>query len=114
MAFKEAFLKGMPVILEPVMSVAAVCPDEFTGGVNTDLCGRRGRILGMDGDAGGHRQTIRAAVPEAEVLRYSTDLRSMTQGLGTYTLKFSHYEEVPEHIAQPLMTAFQAARAVGE
>jgi elongation factor G len=86
---------------------------EFMGDITGDMSSRRGRILGMDSDGGGHKETIRACVPEAEVLRYSTDLRSMTQGLGTYTLKSSHYEEVPENVARPLKEAYEQERAAG-
>ncbi len=112
-AIHEGVLKAQPCLIEPVIELAVTAPIEFMGDITGNLSARRGRILGMDSD-GGHKETIRAAVPEAEILRYSTDLRSMTQGLGTYTLKFSHYEEVPDHIAQPLIAAFQHARAVGE
>ncbi len=113
MAIHEGVLKARPCLLEPIMEIAVTVPMEFMGAITGDISSRRGRILGMDSD-GGHRETIRAEVPEAEILRYATDLRSMTQGLGAYTLKFSHYEEVPDHIAQPLTAAYQQARAVGE
>ena len=90
---------------EPIVEVAVTVPMEFMGDITGDMSSRRGRILGMDADGGGHKETIRAVVPEAEVLRYATDLRSMTQGLGIFTLKFSHYEEVPDHAARPLIEA---------
>jgi elongation factor G len=64
--------------------------------------------------SGPGKQTVRASVPEAEVLRYSTDLRSMTQGRGTYTIKFSHYDEVPDHVAKELIAAYEKAREHGE
>jgi elongation factor G len=113
LAIHDGIMKAHPCLLEPIVEIAVTVPIEFMGDITGNLSARRGRILGMDSD-GGHRETIRACVPEAEILRYSADLRSMSQGLGAYTLKFSHYEEVPEHIAQPLMAAFQQARAAGE
>lgn len=120
LAFKQAayqaIQKGVkdarPCLLEPVMEIAVTIPDDFMGDINGDLNSRRGRILGMD-TAGPGRQTIRAMVPEAEVLRYSTDLRSMTGGRGTYALKFSHYDEVPEHISSAIIAAYEKERAEG-
>ncbi len=121
MAFKlaasKAIMKGIadasPCILEPIMEIAATIPEEYMGDINGDLNSRRGRILGMD-PLGGGRQCIRASVPEAEVLRYSTDLRSMTQGRGSYELTFSHYDEVPEHVAKEIRAAYEKARQEGE
>ncbi|NLF59385.1 MAG: elongation factor G, partial [Candidatus Hydrogenedens sp.] len=83
---------------------------EFMGDISGDLNSRRGRLLGMDA-VGGGRQVIRALVPEAEILRYSTDLRSMTQGRGSYELKLSHYDEVPEHVAKEIITAYEKTRS---
>ncbi len=88
------------------MEISVVVPEEFMGDITGDLNSRRGRILGME-PAGPGRQMIRAYVPEAEVLRYSTDLRSMTGGRGTYSLKFSHYDEVPEFVAQTIIAAYE-------
>ncbi len=113
LAVHEGILKAQPCLLEPIVEIAVTVPMEFMGDITGDMSSRRGRILGMDADAGGHKETIRACVPEAEVLRYATDLRSMTQGLGTYTLKPSHYEEVPDHAARPLIEAYQKQRAAG-
>jgi len=121
MAFKlaasQAINKGVrearPCILEPVMEIAITVPNDYMGDVNGDLSSRRGRIIGME-PAGPTKECIRATVPEAEVLRYSTDLRSMTGGRGMYTLKFSHYDEVPDHIAKELVTAYEKARESGE
>jgi elongation factor G len=113
LAVHEGILKAQPCLLEPIVEIAVTVPMEFMGDITGDMSSRRGRILGMDADAGGHRETIRACVPEAEVLRYATDLRSMTQGLGTYTLKPSHYEEVPDHAARPLIEAYEKQRAAG-
>jgi len=101
MALKECVRRGNPVILEPIMRVEVVVPEEFTGDVIGDLNARRGRIEGMEMRAGA--QVIRAMVPLATMFGYATDLRSMTQGRGTYTMEFDHYAPVPESIAQELM-----------
>ncbi|MBW7865964.1 MAG: elongation factor G [Candidatus Hydrogenedentes bacterium] len=118
MAFKTAARKGIqkgirearPCLLEPIMEIAVTVPSEFMGDISGDLNSRRGRLLGMDA-VGGGRQVIRALVPEAEILRYSTDLRSMTQGRGSYELKLSHYDEVPEHVAKEIITAYEKTRS---
>lgn len=83
------------------------------GDINGDLNSRRGRILGMDA-VGGGRQCIRALVPEAEILRYSTDLRSMTQGRGSYELRLSHYDEIPDHIEKEIIAAYEKSRVEDE
>jgi len=95
------------------MEIAVTVPEEFMGDINGDLNSRRGRILGMDA-LGGGRQVIRAHVPEAEILRYSTELRSMTQGRGSYELKLSHYDEVPEHVAKEIIAAYEKSRVEEE
>ncbi len=118
MAFKiaasQAIQKGVkeakPCLLEPYVEIAVTVPEEFMGDINGDLNSRRGRILGME-PVGGGRQCIRAIVPEGEVLRYSTDLRSMTGGRGSYSLKFSHYDEVPEHVAQGIIAEYEKQKA---
>ncbi|MGH3034980.1 MAG: elongation factor G [Gaiellaceae bacterium] len=101
MAFKSAYEKADPVLLEPIMALEAVVPDETVGAVNGDLNSRRGRLLGME-PAGG-MTTIRAEVPMAEILTYSQSLTSLTGGRGDYTLNFLRYEEVPPHIAQKIV-----------
>ena len=106
MAFKEAASKANPVILEPVMAVEVVVPEEFMGEVIGDLSSRRGKIQGMDARAGA--QVITAQVPLAEMFGYATDLRSMSQGRATYTMQFSHYEPVPQPISEEI-----TAKAVG-
>jgi elongation factor G len=106
MAFKEATSKASPVILEPIMAVEVVVPEEFSGSVFGDLNGRRGKIQGMDTRAGA--QVITATVPLAEMFGYATDLRSMTQGRATYTMQFAHYEPVPQPISEEI-----TAKAVG-
>ena len=117
MAFKlaasKAIQKGVkdarPCLLEPIMEISVTVPEEFMGDINGDLSSRRGRINGMDA-AGGRRQIIRALVPEAEILRYSTDLRSMSQGRGSYELKLDHYEEVPDHVSKEIVAAYEKSR----
>lgn len=113
MAIQKGVKESRPCLLEPVMEIEVTVPDEFMGDVNGDLNSRRGRILGME-SAGPGRQRVRASVPEADILRYSTDLRSMTHGRGSHAVKFSHYDEVPEHIAQELTAAYIKAREAGE
>jgi elongation factor G len=106
MAAKEAAAKAKPIILEPIMAVEVVVPEEFMGEVMGDLSSRRGRIQGMDSRAGA--QVINAHVPLAQMFGYSTDLRSKTQGRATYTMQFAHYEPVPQAISEEI-----AAKAVG-
>ncbi len=105
LAIKDAFDKADPTILEPIMRVEVIMPEEFMGDVIGDLNSRRGHIEGMEirGTAEGHRtQVVRAFVPLAEMFGYSTDLRSMTQGRAVYSMEFSHYAEVPTSIASEL------------
>lgn len=113
LAIQKGVKEARPCILEPIMEIEVTIPEEYMGDINGDLNSRRGRITGMD-SAGPGRQVIRALVPEAEILRYSTDLRSMTQGRGSYTLKFDHYDELPEHLAKGLIEAYQKRREAGE
>jgi elongation factor G len=99
--FKEAAAKAAPVLLEPIMSVEVVTPDEYMGDVIGDLNSRRGRIEGME--ANGSVQQIKAQVPLSEMFGYSTDLRSRTQGRATYTMQFALYQQVPEAIATDIV-----------
>jgi elongation factor G len=108
MAVREAVPKGRPVLLEPMMKVEVVTPEEYMGDVMGDLSSRRGRINGMDTD--GHFQIIRAEVPLAELDRYATTLRSMTQGKGLHTQKFDRYEEVPGDLMARIVEAAKKAR----
>jgi elongation factor G len=101
MAFKDAARRGDPALLEPVMEVEVVTPEEFAGDVMGNLSGRRGRIERMEPRA--NAQAIRAAVPLAEMFGYTTDLRSMTQGRAVATMHFGHYAEVPEGIAREII-----------
>ncbi len=100
-AFKQAFKAANPVLLEPIYTVEVTVPDEYMGDVMGDFNTRRGRVLGME--QRGNRSVIRASVPLAEIMRYSTDLRSMTQGRGLYTIEFDRYEPVPSHLAQDII-----------
>ena len=101
MAFKEAVRRADPVLLEPVMKVEVVVPDEYMGDVIGDINSRRGRIEGMDARSGA--QVIRSVVPLAEMFGYATDLRSKTQGRGVYTMQLSHYEEVPKSLTEKIV-----------
>src|SRR3989441_4347099 len=101
MGFKEACRKAKPVLLEPVMDVEVVTPEEYMGAVVGDLNSRRGRILSMEARSGS--QVIRAHVPLGQMFGYVTDLRSMTQGRATSTMQFARYEEVPAAIAEEIM-----------
>jgi elongation factor G len=112
MCFRESFLKARPVIREPIVEVEVTVPDEFMGDVMGDLSGHRGKILGVEGR--GSNQVIKALVPSKEMAKYSTKLRSMTQGRGIYRQKFSHYEEVPHDQAEKLIKAYEEARAKGQ
>jgi elongation factor G len=103
MAFKKAAEQAQPTLLEPIMSVGVVVPEDVVGDVIGDLNGRRGRPLGME-PAGGMTE-IKAEVPMAEMLNYAPDLRSITGGRGEYTMEFARYEEVPAHLAQKVISA---------
>src|SRR6202008_4592401 len=101
MAFKDAYSKADPVLLEPIMEVEVAVPDDAVGAVNGDLNSRRGRLHGMEPAAG--MTTIKAEVPMAEILTYSQALTSMTGGRGDYHMHFLRYEEVPTHVAQKII-----------
>ena len=109
MGFKNAMENARPVILEPVMSMEISVPDDCMGDVIGDLNSRRGKVLGVD--AKGHSQIIKAQVPMAEVLRYASDLRSMTSGRGEFQSEFSHYEEMPPHLMEKVQAEAKAAAA---
>lgn len=101
MGFKEGAKKAKPVILEPIMKVEAVTPEDFMGDVMGDLNRRRGILQGMDDSVSG--KVIRAEVPLSEMFGYATDLRSMSQGRATYTMEFAHYNEVPPNVAEQII-----------
>jgi len=107
MAFKAGALKADPAIIEPVMRVEVTVPEDYMGDVIGDISSRRGRIEGME--ARGNAQIIRGFVPLSEMFGYSTDLRSATQGRGTYTMQTDHYEEVPKGIAEGIIAKRQGA-----
>ncbi|NOQ96708.1 MAG: elongation factor G, partial [Calditrichae bacterium] len=100
-AFKEGFQQAKPVLLEPIFDIEVKVPEEYMGDVMGDISSKRGKISGMDSE--GTFQVIKAKVPVAELHKYSTTLRSMTQGRGIFTQKFSHYEEVPHDMAQKIV-----------
>jgi elongation factor G len=106
MAFTNAAEKADPVLLEPIMEVEAVTPEEYMGDVIGDLNRRRGRVVNMEPRAG--FQVVSVHVPLAEMFGYATDLRSATQGRATYTMQFDHYDEVPRNLAVEIV-----ARAKG-
>lgn len=105
-AFKNAIEKAHPVLLEPVMQVEVIAPQDNSGDIMGDLNSRRGRIQGMD--SRGTQQVIKAQVPMSEMLNYPQTLNSITGGRGTYHMEFSHYDEVPTHIAQKIIQQAQA------
>ncbi len=108
MALKKCIEAAQPILLEPIMELTVTIPDEYTGDILSDLNTKRGQVLGMN--PGGGKNIIQAKAPLAEVLRYSIDLKSMTQGRASFTMKFDHYEEVPAHIAQKIIQERQAEK----
>jgi elongation factor G len=109
LALKEAVDAAGVVILEPIVELEVIVPEAFTGDVMGDLNAKRGKIQGME-QIGGGKQRIRALVPQAEVARYVIDLRSMTGGRGAFTMRVSHYEELPQHLAQKVIDEHVKAR----
>jgi len=107
-AFKKAMEQAHPTLLEPIVDLAVTVPEQYVGDVMGDLNTRRARVLGMFPDNG--MTVIQAHAPLAEVQRYATDLRSLTQGRGTYTSKVIQYEEVPAHIAQGIIAGSKKDR----
>ncbi len=105
-AFKKGVVEAQPVILEPVMNVEILAPEENMGDVMGDLNSRRGRVQGMDSE--GSMQMIKAQVPMAEVLSYASTLKSITGGRGSYTMEFSHYDEVPHQIQEKIVSEYKA------
>lgn len=109
LALRKAAMEAGPVLLEPVMEVDIQVPERFLGDIMSDLNTKRGKISGTE--PGDGWQTVRAQVPEAEMLRFALDLRSITQGRGHFTMRFGHYEEMPQHLAKPLIEAYQKEHA---
>lgn len=110
MAFKEGAVKANPVLLEPISSVEVIVPSDYMGDVIGDLNSKRGRVEGMD-PVGQGLTCVKAKVPQAELLMYSIDLRSITQGRGSYTMEFSHYETTPAEVADKVIAEAKAAKA---
>jgi elongation factor G len=112
MAFRKGFMEAKPVLLEPINEIEVVVPEEYMGDVMGDLSGRRGKIQGMEAD--GHFQKVKATIPMSELHKYSTILRSMTQGRGIYRTKFSHYDEMPKELAEKVVAASEKAKTEEE
>jgi len=108
MGFKKGIEMCKPVLLEPIMKMEVIVPDENMGDIMGDMNSRRGKIIGVE--TKGSNQVVKAAVPMSEVLRYAPDLRSMTGGRGTFTMEFSHYEEVPGQISEKIIEAAKRDR----
>jgi elongation factor G len=109
MAFKKAAAMAGPILLEPIMEVEVLVPEQYTGDIMGDMSSRRGKILGMN--PAGKVQSIKALVPQAELNRYATHLRAMTQGRGVHTEKFHSYEVVPRETSQKVIEAYEASKA---
>jgi elongation factor G len=107
-AFKDAMQKARPVLLEPIMNVTVFVPDQYMGDITGDLNHRRGRIVTVEPVDG--LQSIKAQVPQAEIFKYASELRSITSGRGTFEMEFSHYEQVPANIASKVVAEAQAAK----
>ena len=111
LGFKKAFDLASPTILEPIVEVAVRVPADFMGAVTGDLSGKRGRVMGME--PVGIFQEVKALVPQAEIFRFSSDLRSMTGGKGSFTVRFSHYEEAPPDVVKRVVEAAQKEKEEG-
>jgi elongation factor G len=109
LAIRKAASEAGPVLLEPIMDVEVRVPERYLGDIISDFNTKRGKILGTEPDDG--VQIVRAQVPEAEMLRFALDLRSITQGRGSFTMKLSHYDEMPAHLARTLIDEFQKEHA---
>jgi elongation factor G len=105
LAFKEAALKASPVLLEPIMKLEVVTPDDYLGNVVGDVNSRRGRIEGMEMKGGS--RIIKSQVPLAEMFGYATILRTLTQGRGVFTMEFYRYEQVPSQVAQEIVARIE-------
>jgi len=102
--FKEAFLNSKPVLLEPVMDVEIMAPEEYMGSITGTISSKRGRISGVESNV------VKAKVPLAEMFKYASELKSITSGRASYTMKFSHYEEVPAKTAQTIIAQAKAQK----
>jgi elongation factor G len=108
MALRKAVLQAGPVLLEPIMDVDIMISEEYLGAISGDINSRRGRMMGME--VKGRSQVVKAQVPLAEMFTYANDLRSLTGGRGSYTMRFSHYEEVPHKIVSGIIAQYQASK----
>jgi elongation factor G len=109
LAMKEAAAQADMALLEPVLELEVLVPDDYVGDILGDLSSRRGRVVGTD-PVGIGRTLVRATAPEAEVVRYAIDLRSMTRGRGSFARRFSHYEELPAHLAAKVIEEAKARK----
>jgi elongation factor G len=105
-AFKDAFAKAKPVILEPIVKMEVTCPQQHMGTITGDLAGKRGRIIAADTISGG-MALVRATAPLSEVMQYQSQLKSVTGGQGTFSMELSHYDPVPPHVAQQLIAGYK-------
>jgi elongation factor G len=108
-ALKQGAAKARPVLLEPIMNVRVLTPEAYTGDLVSDLNGKRAHVLGITPE--GRVTVIDAQAPLAEMLRYATDLRSLTQGRASFTMEFDHYAEVPDHVAKKVIESSEKERA---
>ena len=108
MALRKGVMEAKPCILEPILNMEVIIPEEFMGSIMGDMNSRRGRVLGMD--RVGSRQVIKAQVPWGEMFDYLVDLKSLTRGAGKYGYSLSHYEIAPPQVAQPLIEAFKKSK----
>jgi len=108
MALKKGVHEASPVLLEPVMNVEITVPEDAMGSITGDINSKRGRIMGME--AKGHNEIVKAKIPLSEMLKYATELRSLTAGRGSYHMEFSHYEEVPAKSAQGIIAKYQETK----
>jgi elongation factor G len=108
MALKKGVHEANPILLEPIMNVEVTVPEDVMGAITGDINSRRGRIMGME--AKGHNEIVKAKIPLSEMLKYGTELKSLTAGRGSYHMEFSHYEETPAKIAQGIISKYQETK----
>jgi elongation factor G len=110
LAFREGCKNAQPTILEPIMKISVTVKDDFIGDIMGDLNKRRGRLLGMEPAEFDKWQTIQALVPQSEVLKYTIDLKAMTQASGIFAMEFDHYEEVPQQMQEKIIAEVKASK----
>ncbi len=111
-ALKRAFPEADPILLEPILEVEVVVPDEYMGDVMGQITSKRGHVLGMDSNNG--MQHLHAQVPQAEMFHYATELRSITQGRGRFSWKLDHYAEVPHNVAEKVIAEHESRVTAGD